>query len=152
MSKRKLLIGFCIIMILLATVMFITATGFDKKTIDSSTMPGSQFFPMLTLGLIVCFSLGLMIKSLLQKDEDIEESLRFLIITKAEILRVIIIAAAMFIAYFLWDLLGFLPVAAFLIIVIGVTLRVKSVWGYVLLAAIATALFFTLNSLGVPLN
>ena len=151
MSKRKLIIGFCIIMIILAFAMMWVARGFDSTTIDTS-MPGSRFFPMLTLALIVCFSLALIAKNLFMHKQAPEESAQRVDLSKFEILRVASVAASAFVAYALWSRVGFLPIAGFLILAIGLILRVRSVWSYIGLAAIAVAMFFIMNSLGVPLG
>lgn len=146
MSKRVLLIGFCAVMIVTAAVMFIIALGFDAKSVETA-MPGSRFFPFITLAMIALFSLAIIVQN--AKRGGDEERIEM---TRAEALRVLAVGASAFVAYALWDRLGFLPIAGFLIVVIGVTLRLRSIWGYLILAAIGAALFFTLRSLGVPLD
>jgi hypothetical protein len=151
MSKRKLIIGFCVIMIILASSMMWVALGFAPKE-PGTSMPGSRFFPMLTLALIVCFSLALIVKNFFMQTQAPEESEQRVDLSKFEVLRVASVAASGFVAYALWSRVGFLPIAGFLILAIGLILRVRSVWSYIGLAAIAVAMFFIMNSLGVPLG
>ena len=82
----------------------------------------------------------------------LEESEQRVDLSKFEILRVASVAASGFVAYALWSRVGFLPIAGFLILAIGLILRVRSVWSYIGLAAIAVALFFIMTSLGIPLG
>ena len=77
MSKRKLIIGFCVITIIMASLMMWVAFGFEPKEAGTS-MPGSRFFPMLTLTLIICFSLGLIAENLFKHiDSDTKKIVWF---------------------------------------------------------------------------
>ena len=149
MSKRILTIGFCIIMIIIAIIMMVIALGFAPKT-AGTFMPGSRFFPMITLGLIIFFSLGIIGQNISKKDSENEEEK--VVLEKPEIIRVVIVTIAGFLSYVIWNKFGFMAISAFLIVVIGITLRIRSLWGYAILAAIAAALYFGLKSLGIPLN
>lgn len=150
MSKRMLTIGFCALLIALAFFMMRIAFGFEGNTINTN-MPGSQFFPLLTLALIIFFSLGVIVKSLFWKDKA-DEKQEQAPLSQWEILRVTSVGVSGFVAYTLWNRVGFLPMAAFLILAIGLILRVRSVVSYLVLAAFATLLFFMLKSLGIPLG
>lgn len=151
MTKRTLTVVFCSVLIVASVLLFIQALGFEAKAINTRT-PGTRFFPIVTLSAIVAFSGAVIVKELRDGARSAGSGGEALGLSREQVLRVVLVAATAFLAYFLWDLLGFLPMAYIMVAGTTIILKIRSVWAYGVMAVAVVALYFIFKALEIPLD
>lgn len=151
LTKNAVTIVFLGLLIIAGIALFVIALRFEAKAISTST-PGSRFFPLVTLSVVLILSITLVIQELRRGGRHSESNNEQLELTAEQITRIGLVAVASFVAHALWDIVGFLPMAFLLIAGLSIIVRIRSVWTYGIMAIAVTALYFAFDALNIPLN
>lgn len=149
MSVRSANIAFSIAIIIACAVFGKMALGFENPGALVGAHVSTEVFPLISLGCIALFSIINFFNFVRGNPEGEKDAV--LNIDRFVLLRIGLMVAILFVSYFLWEWIGFIPTSIFMTSSIALVMQVRSILTYVLLAIYGPCLWAVFHY-GLGLN